>query len=350
MKRLHARYPFLDSAREAVETAEVDLAELVLREDSAAVDRAVERVDAALAEDSVGQPHRRTRVELLSYPIARVLVSLVDEPMLQRKYAHAEAATARERFEADVDDDAELKSASGGRITTERLLAEFDLADDVRSTGDGDYLVAVGPYLRLSGGLEGEEWRLATRALSDGEVPVDEAELRELLEAAIRERVADGLPLSVPEPIAEGLAAAVERIEDSLADRELRHDFDAVVPSLFPPCVRALLERIDDGESLDEPGRFALTAFLTSLGMAPDAAADLAAGAADAGESVRYQAAHLGDEEDPGYAPPSCASMAEYGLCVDTDELCEEIDHPITYYDRRLDDADGADAAAAANE
>ncbi|SNZ15638.1 DNA primase large subunit [Natronoarchaeum philippinense] len=345
MKRLHARYPFLDAAREAVELAEVDLAELVLRDDgAAAVDRAVERVDAALSGESVGAPHRRPRVELLSYPIARVLVSLVDEPVLLRKYAHAEASTARERFEADADDDAELKSTSGSRMTIDRLLADFDLAGDVRSTGDDQYRVAVGPYLRLSGQLDGAEWRLATRALGDGEVPVEEAELRDLLEAAIRERVADGLPLPVPDPIAEGLSDAVERIEESLADRQLSTDFDAVVPSLFPPCIRALLEQVDDGESIDEPGRFALTSFLTSLGMAPDAAADLVAGATVGGESIRYQAAHLGDEDDPGYAPPSCNSMVAYGLCVDKDELCESVEHPITYYDRRLDDADTATA------
>ena len=345
MKRLHARYPFLDAAREAVESAEVDLAELVRRDESAAVDRAVERVEAALSEGTVGEPHRRPRVELLSYPIARVLVSLVDERMLLRKYVHAEAATARERFEADFDADTQLKSTSGQRLTIDQLLAEFDLAGDVRRAGDDRYLVAVGSYLRLSAEMDGDEWRLATRALRDGEVPVDEAELRDLLQAAIRERVATGLPLTVPDPIAEGLDDAVARLEESRADRQLQHDFDAVVPSLFPPCMRALLERVEDGEPLDAPARFALVAFLTSLGMNPDAVADLTAGEALDRESIRSQAAHLGDESEPGYAPPSCASMDEYGLCVDKDERCASIEHPLSYYDEALDEADAAATA-----
>jgi len=97
MNRLHARYPFLSSAREAVEASDVDLA-AVVRRDGEVVDRAVGRVENALDGGTVGEPHRRTRVELLSYPVARVLVSLVDEHVLTRKYARAEAQTAYDRF------------------------------------------------------------------------------------------------------------------------------------------------------------------------------------------------------------------------------------------------------------
>lgn len=336
MKRLYARYPFLDEAREAVEAAEVDLVDLVNRDGAAAVDRAVERVDAALREGTIGQPHRRTRVELLSYPIARVLVSLVDEHVLIRKYAHAEAVAARERFEADLASDDQLKSTSDDRLTVDRLLAEFELTDEARSAPDG-YRVAVGPYLRLSGDLAGEDWRLVNRALSAGSVPVDEAELHDLLQQAIRDRIAEGLPLSVPDPIATGLDDAVASLDDSLADRQLSTDFDAVRPDMFPPCIQALLDRVEAGDRLDIPGRFALTAFLTSVGLSPGDVAERSAGDAFDDGTVRYQAAHLGDGGTGEYPPPSCATMDAFGLCVDKDELCAEIDHPLTYYAERLD-------------
>lgn len=336
MKRLYARYPFLDDAREAVEAAEVDLVELVNRDGAAAVDRAVERVDAALREGTIGQPHRRTRVELLSYPIARVLVSLVDEHVLIRKYAHAEAAAARERFEADLSSDTQLKSTSDERLTVDHLLAEFDLTGDVRPTSTG-YRIAVGSYLRLSADLDGEEWRLVNRALSNGSVPVEDAELHDLLQQAVRDRVAEGLPLSVPAPIVAGLDDAVDSLDESLADRQLSTDFDAVRPDLFPPCIQALLDRVEAGDELDYPGRFALTAFLTSVGMSPGEVAELSAGDDVNDETIQYQAAHLGENGTGEYPPPSCATMNAFGLCVDKDELCSEIDHPLTYYDERLD-------------
>ena len=41
MKRLYARYPFLDDAREAVEAAEVDLVELVNRDGARSEERRV---------------------------------------------------------------------------------------------------------------------------------------------------------------------------------------------------------------------------------------------------------------------------------------------------------------------
>lgn len=338
MKRRYARYPFLDDAREAVEAADVDLVELVNRDGAAAVDRAVARVDAALREGTIGQPHRRTRVELLSYPIARVLVSLVDEHVLIRKYAHAEATAARERFEADLSSGDQLKSTSDDGMTVDRLLAEFDLTGDVQSTPDG-YRIAVGPYLRLSGDLDGDDWRLANRALSNGLVPIDGAELHDLLQQAIRDRISAGLPLSVPDPIETGLDDAVAQLDEALADRQLSTDFAAVRPDLFPPCVQSLLDRVDAGDELDRPGRFALTAFLTSVGMSADEIAELSAGDAFDAETTRYQAAHLGEDGTGEYPPPSCATMVAFGLCVDKDELCAEIDHPLTYYDERLDAA-----------
>ena len=36
-------------------------------------------------------------------------------------------------------------------------------------------------------------------------------------------------------------------------------------------------------------------------------------------------------------APPSCAAMVEYGDCVDTDDLCETIQHPLSYYGASLE-------------
>lgn len=117
MQRLHARYPFLEAARDTVATETVDLA-TVVEQDRAVVDRARQRVIAALDDGTVGDFHREPRIELLSYPVARVLVSMVDERVLVRKYARAEAATAYERFTADLEDTTELKSVETTAATS----------------------------------------------------------------------------------------------------------------------------------------------------------------------------------------------------------------------------------------
>jgi len=340
MKNRHARYPFLGAAREAVEAADVDLAAVVARE-GAVVERALARVENAIEERAVGEAHRRPRVELLSYPVARVLVSLVDEHVLTRKYARAEAATAHERFEADLADPTDLKSSSRETLTLSALLAEFDLAGAVRETPDG-YHVDVGAYLEHAADQPGDEWRLVNRQLRDGEVPLSEPELLVLFRQAVRKRVEAGLPLSVPDAIATQLEGECEHIRERLADLELMRDIDTVVPDLFPPCMRSLLDQVQKGEHLEHHSRFAIAAFLTSIGMSTDEIVELFQVNPGFGEeATRYQVDHIRGATSPTeYSPPSCATMQSYGDCVNMDDLCERISHPMAYYERKLEDAD----------
>jgi DNA primase large subunit len=339
MESLHARYPFLRSAREAVAAAEVDLAEVVGGERTV-VERAMERIELALEEGVVGEQHRRVRVEVLSYPVARVLVSLVDEHVLTRKYTRAEARTARQRLEADRQGSA-LKSSRRRRLGLSDLLAEFDLSETVQETPDG-YHVGVGTYLRLAADQFGDEWRLVNRELADGEVPVTEAELLSLVGEAVRQRVDDGLPLPVPDPVATELDDEQGRLRERLADLDLMRDIDTVVPEMFPPCMTYLLDQIQKGEHLEHHSRFAIASFLTSIGLSTDEIVDLFQVNPGFGEDVtRYQVDHIrGATSSTDYSPPSCATMQSYGDCVNMDDRCETISHPLSYYGDALDDAD----------
>ncbi len=340
MKQLHARYPFLASAREAVETADVDLSRVIEREE-AVVNRALDRIEHALDDRTIGEPHRRTRIELLSYPVARVIVSAVDEHVLTRKYTRAEAASAHERFQADLTDRTELKSRRRERVTLDGLLAEFGIQDAVRERREG-YAIAVGPYLSLASDERGEQWRLVNRTLTDGEVPVTRAELLVLLRQATQKRVEDGLPLSVPEAIAELVDSECERVRELLADLDLTREIDTVVPDLFPPCMTYLLDQVQKGEHLEHHSRFAIATFLTSIGMTTDEIVDLFQVNPGFGEeATRYQVDHIRGKTSPTeYSPPSCKTMQSYGDCVNMDDLCETISHPLAYYEAKLDDAD----------
>ncbi|MFB6151584.1 MAG: DNA primase regulatory subunit PriL [Haloarculaceae archaeon] len=343
LQPLHARYPFLQAARRAVDEAGVDLAEVVATE-VAVVERGLERVEWALAEGTVGERHRRTRVEVLSYPVARVIVSLVDEAVLTRKYARAEAATAYDRFTEELAATTEYRSTRTERLTLADLLSEFDLTGDVRETPEG-YRLDVGAYLPLAADQWGDEWRLVNRVLADGEVAVSRGELLELLRGAVRNRVEEGLPLSVPDAIAGELDDEVERVREALSELELTREIDTVVPDLFPPCMKHLLDRIRKGEHLEHHSRFAIASFLTSIGMTTDEIVDLFEVNPGFGEEMtRYQVDHIrGDTGPTEYSSPACATMQSYGDCYNKDDVCEnEINesHPLNYYEHRLDEAD----------
>jgi len=340
MQPLHARYPFLATAREAVETASVDLGEVVATDD-AVTERAVERVEHAITDGTVGEPHRRTRVELLSYPVARVLVSLVDQHICTRKYAQAEAETAQTRFSQELAATTEFKSTSTERIRLDQLLAEFDLEDAV-TDADAGYWVEVGTYLDLAADQRGDEWRLVNRPLADGRVRIGSEELQVLLKQAVRHRVAEGLPFQVPDAIADELDAEVERLTDVLAELDLTREIDTVVPELFPPCMQALLDKVQKGEHLEHHSRFAIAAFLTSIGMTTDEIVELFQVNPGFGEeATRYQVDHIrGDTSPTEYSTPACSTMVSYGDCVNKDDLCERISHPMAYYEKKLDDTD----------
>jgi DNA primase large subunit len=353
MEALHARYPFLETAREAVEAAEVDLAAVVATGGPPA-ERALERVRLAIEDGTVGDPRRSPQVELLSYPIARVLVSLIEEPGLVHRYARAEADTARERFVTDLEADDEYRSLDRERLSLRALLAEFDLEDGVeiaaadtprprpggesRAEGERAVQVGVGAYLRLTEGLGGSRWRLVGRSLREGQVVASREDLYDLLREAIRARIESDLPLPVPSEVGDELAGEVAQLRSLLADLDHDWDIDTVDPDLFPPCIEALVERVDAGGSLPAHSQFALVSFLATAGMETDAIVSRLAPHDELDpDRVAEQVARLREDgEGSVYPPPSCETMQAYGDCVNMNDLCERIAHPLAYYEERL--------------
>ena len=344
---LYARYPFFSAAREAVQRADISPPRLVTEGDPA-VERARERVERALMSGTVASetPGRWSdRDELLSYPIARILVSLVDVRAAVEKYAEAEAETAFARLREDLDaDGAELRSVSTPRADLETVLDEFDLDGAVRRVEDdpnrAGFRIDVIAYLRLADPDWGDGWRLVNRDLAAGAVPIDGDELRRLLREAVRRRVADGLPFEVRgsaggDAIAEALSEDVATLRDRLAERERLPDVEAVIPAQFPPCMRALL---DGDEDLAPHAAFAATAFLVSLGLDADTIAERWPALDDG--SLSYRTTVLADTNGSQYPAPSCVTMQAFGDCVNPDERCETIDHPLRYYAAAVADAD----------
>jgi DNA primase large subunit len=351
----YARYPFFEGAREAVREADLSPAALV-RADAPAVERGRERVERALMEGTVASEDPRrwdVDTEVLSYPIARILVSLLDSPAAVEKYAAAEAATASERFETDFAADDDPGSAGRARASIDAVLREFDLADAVRrereAAGAGrrrggsrrpdHYRVGVGPYLDLADPGWGRRWRLVNREVAAGEVRVSADDLSRLLEAAVERRVAAGLPFEVGgseggDAIAEALSSAVADLRELLNDTgdAGRTSVEAVVPALFPPCMRTLVRRARDGDDLTTTAEFSLTSFLVALGMDAGEVTTLLDLDGDAADRIGTRVEYLTERDGTQYPPPSCATMQAYGDCVDPDERCDTIAHPLSYY------------------
>ena len=356
MDALHAKYPFFEGARDAVANASASLPTLVA-EDAPAVERARERVERALLEGTVepedgaftGTDGRvEIRSELLSYPIARILVSLLDSEPAIEKYAAAEAATALDRLRTDLDADDGLRSTPTPRIDLDDALEEFGLANDVRaeptrgSREPSHYWVAVGPYLRFTSPSWGASWRLVNRALADGAVRVSREELLEVLGAAIEARVREGLPfeLDADEGIAADLESRVAALKRLLSERTYTGPIDVVAPALFPPCMTNLIEKAERDVTLTAPESFALMAFLVGIGMTPDEVVAFCADTSLDAEGIRYQTEYLRDDRGTQYPPPTCETLANYGICHNEDDHMRVAPDPLSYYETRVEEAD----------
>lgn len=123
------------------------------------------------------------------------------------------------------------------------------------------------------------------------------------------------------------------------AKAELEETPQRVVVDAFPPCVSALYNMTSSGRHLSHIGRFTLTTFLINIGMTVEKVVDLFRNLTDFNERLTvYQVEHIAGERGSRtrYTPPSCDTLKTHGVCVNPDEICRTIRHPLAYYRRKI--------------
>jgi DNA primase large subunit len=285
--------------------------------------RALDRVLGAVRGE-ISEERAHPLAELLSYPLARVMVSCLKDDLLTRRYALAEAKLAsRKMVREDLAD---------------LLLLARDL--DVFPQSDQSGLrVHFSDYLKAAARMRSPGWKLVNRSLESGWVTVTSQELARLLEERAKDRVQRGLPLPVPEEICEKLREDLDQIEEELKVKraEEKVDLGEVTEDAFPPCIREMLSQVANGTNLAHTARFALTTFLLAVGMSVDEVVGVFNTSPDFDEErTRYQVDHISGKGGTSYRPPSCATMATYGNCPGEDRLCKWVNHPLSYYERKL--------------
>ncbi len=319
-------YPFTEDAAKRVRCLDYSLESLLSKTSYKTVrSRALERVSGAIGG---GIPESRANTdaehltELLSYPLARVMVSCLDDPILLRRYALAEAKLAYKRMQNE-----------GAGL----LMLANDLG--LHPQGLGPRMLHFSEYIRAARSMHSAKWKLVNRDLNEGYLTVTDEELKRLMEEIVREKVLRGLPLPVDENICEKLADYLNPLKAELDIIRARQkvDLGKVEESAFPPCIRKMLSDSAKGINLAHTARFALVSFLLQINMSPDLVIALFNTSPDFDEEkTRYQVEHIAGSSGTQYKPPSCATMTTYGNCPGEDELCRKVRHPLSYYERKV--------------
>lgn len=327
--REFARYPFLGGASSWVRRAGVELEDLLTHSAfQQARMRGMKRVLDSIAGAKVGDNPMATeeerQQEVLSYPLARILVSCVGDGFLVRRYALAEAKAAYDRMQTER---LELLME-----IAEELEVQAFLVEDVPSMHFSD-------FLRFTSAMRDKRWKLVNTEVRRGMVSLPKVSFARVLEQALYEKIEDELPLPVAKWMAEALRPDVmelKRLAEEMKDRYQAEELGEVDVDSFPPCMKRLVAMAQAGENISHPGRFALTSFLFNIGLSREEILKVFSGSPDFDASkTKYQIDHItGEISGTTYTPPECSTMRTNAVCFNADDLCKVdwVKHPLIYY------------------
>ncbi len=335
-----ASFPFVSAAKRYIEEQGIGIKELLEgMHFASARQRGMERVKEALenkkilarasSEDST---EMESFIEILSYPVARMLVSVFDENFLTSRYALGEAENLKDMLGYE---DAAMIIA---------IADELGIKVDLHKEDDRGILWRVHflDYLKDIGHLTSPSWKLVNQEIRNGKVLLEKNKVIRMLKEKLFNRISEELPLPVTPEIGKALGSHVEKIREILEIEKERiesfdeREFGAIETELFPPCIKKLIKDQQSGVNLTHEARFAITSFLHAAGMNKDGILAFFSKSPDFDvDLARYQIEHiLGEISGQEYSPPGCGHMKTHRICFKPDSLCEMewMEHPIIYY------------------
>jgi DNA primase large subunit len=102
--------------------------------------------------------------------------------------------------------------------------------------------------------------------------------------------------------------------------------------------MKALLSYLATGKHVPHMGRFALTSFLSNIGVTDGEIVKMFHSQSDFTERIaRYQVEHISGSRGgkKKYTPPSCKTMKTHSICINPDQMCATISHPLSYYRKK---------------
>ena len=323
-----AYFPFINAASEYVGTLDLELDELFSERAFEQVrERGKSRVLEAIGDGitrNVYPDRVSAEKELLSYPVARILISCINDSYLIKQYALKEAKSAHEKVKELRDDE----------------LKELALDFNINAVLDGKgAVIHFTDYIRYANVIHEPKWKLVNRNIDHGKVFLSREELSRIIQEAIRKKIESGLPLAVPDEICASLGEYLQDIRNALITRKSEfniEEFKEIMPDCFPPCITHAISNVRAGVNLAHSMRFALVSYLLNIGMNTDGIIELFKVSPDFDEErTRYQVNHIHGATGTAYTSPSCATMTTYGNCYGKETLCDRISHPLSYYRKK---------------
>jgi len=330
----YAKFPFTTEASSYIKSRNIDPSELTRPELIPILERAMERIREGVFGGKIAADLTQEDVDILAYPTALMLISSVGDDRTRRRYALAEAKRAYDLLRYENPE--KLLQIAVGSFGWDAKLAERDVGDT-----HFEFALQFTFYIRNAARIHDLRWKLVNRVLTDGYVLLPREDFARLLEEEVQSRVLEktsGATVELPKELAERvepLSAMLRARSQHLAADEMPH---AVMASAMPPCMKNLLSLLQTSKHISHMGRFAMAAFLLNIGTNEEDLLKMFKAFSDFDERIaRYQVEHIAGKRGSRrkYTAPNCATMRTHGVCVNPDELCATITHPLSYYRKK---------------
>jgi len=328
---LFAKYPWTTDAKVFLEKLGLTLEEISKKEEyldiietaySKLKEIIIHRKDILITEDSF--------TELLSFAIMQVLIIASKNRKLAYIYAIAQQKRA---YKYLLNENA--------RFLVELAKKEFswDIVQINRNIGGiiYEFKLHFSNYLGVASSLRDKHWALINRIVSNGYVFMQKKDVARLLSEEVKKRIYRKITqytsIHLP-PILEKYLKKLNQVVAEHLKNDLELPSDKILLDAFPPCIKNILLKVQNGENVSHLARFTLTAFLIGVGMSVDEILNIFKNTPDFDEEIaRYQIEHIAGLRGSGikYSPPSCKTLKTFDLCLEKPE-CKNQVHPLSYY------------------
>lgn len=325
------KYPFLNESKEYIKDSGISFNDLLEDSISTIIDLGKRRVKDALN----GKIHRYDSdspyLEIMSYPVTNIILSCINDTGLIKRYAVFESKRVYE----------ELKKEDDSYIM--KIAAHFSL---IPKKDEKKYGIHFTDYLSSSTKINDPKWMLVNRKLSGGWIFLEKDDFVRLLIERYREDIENTLPLKIDKEDCKKIISRVGDIITELKDKKIeynRQNIGKVKPDCFPPCVKEIIRKTEEGLNLSHHERFTLTTFLHKIGVEKDEIIQLFKNMPDFDfKLTKYQVDNItGEDSGTVYRCPSCSTMKTYGICTKSVKErykdCNNVFNPIKKYKLELD-------------
>ncbi len=333
-KNDYAKYPFLKTATKYMSIPDLKIQDLEGQELENILERAEERLHEAILNITVSRnPQCHEDIEIMSFPVAIILAIATGDSFIKKRYALSEANGTYE----------ELRKEPPEKIL--EFARNFGWKIAINETPTIPYMFSLNfaDYLRNTTHLRDKPWKLVNRILSNGNVYLGTDETSRLLKEEVQRYIEKKLEIKELPTFSLTILEIAERIKKLSSEIVGKAEFEGfpqtIVQTAFPPCIKSLYEAISSGRHLSHVGRFTLTSFLINIGMPPENVIELFKSFSDYSERMtRYQVEHIAGEKGSRtrYIPAKCDTLQTHRVCINPDEICQKIRHPLSYYRRKI--------------